>query len=171
MSKVLQYLATAMDSVTEDDISTGLERSQALEHTEETGREFGVLTPYLVRLMVVLFQWAKETDALKERMSFLLEGTEEWAQLRGDLEAMMGKISIVRELFWAEIREEFQLWREDIGVGVRGEWKVVELLYPVCPGCGEKHPQAQVHSIGISVPREVLDLFAGLGEENEAANA
>jgi len=172
MSKVLQYLAAAINGVTEDDISA-LRRTRIPEAVnEETGREFGVLTPYLVRLQVVLFGWADERKALGARMS-LLEGTEERLWLKRETEFLETRIAVVRDLFWAELREELSLWADDAAdIGIRGDWRVVELLDPICLKCGKRHPKMEIHGLGISFPWEALvESFAGFGEESEAANA
>lgn len=142
MNKFYSLIMTALDSVTEEEISMAAERLDLMnEDTEEVGAL--PTNSSLVKMWALLFLGAQDLKGLGEAFELVPEGSDAGRKLSSQLNQAADKLESMKALFWAEIREEFNLWSEET-IGLRNGFKVVKVLDPICSGCRKRHPEPEI---------------------------
>ncbi|MBU2101259.1 hypothetical protein KKH05_00850 [Patescibacteria group bacterium] len=86
--------------------------------------EVGQASPELQRLYITALQWLKKSAELALQAQFYRGSDEERMSLVRRALELRSKGEILQNIFWAAVRDEFNLWEKD-SIGIRKNWAVV----------------------------------------------
>lgn len=125
MSTWLHDLARRLENLNVSDLPEPREPVGAKEHVE------GEASVGLKQIYMLIRIWGKEgADALVA--ANYATTPEEEKRFRSKFAALQEKVGVLKQAFWAALKDEFELW-EKPGVGIRAGWKVVSFTEAPTP--------------------------------------
>lgn len=156
MFKFIETIMSLLPTLTEEE---RIEATNNLKPVADNMEEVGTLSPHLLNLWTLSVRWGGE---LKELTAKIADLSEEGSigPLEKEAKVLSERLNGLIQLFWSEIREEYVLWDED-RLGIRGDSRVVKIIYPICKGCGRSHaiPKVEVTRLDDFLDDRMEDFF------------